>query len=607
MLSFSFKDMLIHVVILACIIIAGQAVAIENELEGQVMSIPNLAYESPEEVKKIIEELKLKVDLMDAELLEYFILYQAYYHAVHEEQELRLRVLQSYDWETSKPEVQARYYQQMIEIFVNLNDMDEALKYLSSSLELLEFIDEPMPRMLILHSGYTVYSSLYMYEQAFKYAERISDLGTQTKSKRIACYGGVDRVESLFYSGDYSSVLEQVNDVINLCNKGIDPLSSDLMETLKMVGQLEKGEGDAHLAIAFYNEKRNNNYEYLVYLEMAIANHYLELSDFDVAESYYLWAYERVEAFGILRLKPRVSEVLANLYLKVKDWDKYVKYINESIESHKQYEKDLYDKSLVFHLAKISASDIEGQLKTIEAQNKRLQLENELAETKLEQTRVLLIWFSAASVILVLAVLFVQKQKAKIKVSMETDTLTKVLSRVSLMESCTKAVAEAKRREQPLSLVVFDLDHFKRVNDTFGHAVGDWVLKTVTRVVRNSIRDKDILGRLGGEEFVICLPNTDIEQARLLSERCREGLERIIAPVAIENLDISASFGVARLDDKVNSLDKLLMTADKCLYQAKHLGRNRVATVLEDKDIGAYKPSMGLCSLQAELGQTPLK
>ncbi|SDJ54630.1 diguanylate cyclase (GGDEF) domain-containing protein [Ferrimonas sediminum] len=353
--------------------------------------------------------------------------------------------------------------------------------------------------------------------------------------------------------------------------------------------------------VEFYSSQdADQGYEYLSTIEHALGKAFLEIGDFEQSKRFLLLAENRLRNQGLDENLREIYPTLFKLYYSLGEFDSSYQYGKLAVEHTEKFARDALDKSMVFEMAKSKYLDFENRLAIAEKNS----LE---AEYKYKQSLVFLGWSTLACVLLVLTVMGVQRQKSKIKASLETDTLTKVLSRVSLMESCTKAVAEAKRREQPLSLVVFDLDLFKRVNDTFGHAVGDWVLKTVSSVVRTSIRDKDILGRLGGEEFVICLPNTDIEQARQLSERCREGLERIISPVAIENLDISASFGVARLDDTVDSLDKLLMTADKCLYQAKHLGRNRVVTVLEDEGTGDYKPSMGLCSLQAELVQTPLK
>ncbi len=580
-----------------------------SDLSQEIERIPQLAYESPAEADAIIKRVRRSLDLLTQESKERFFLFEAYFYGVSQKQQKRLELLLSYDWSGSQPKYQARAYQQIVEAHVNLNQFDHALDNLDLAIHLLPLLQEDMAKMLILHSAYTVFSTLYRYDQALKFADRITALGREGNSKRIQCYGMTNRLDALFLDGQFERVLLEADDAIALCLSSQDQLSADLIRVYQLVASMQVYGGALYeeQAEALYAQLKENQQEYTIFLEHALGAHYFYQGHIEKAGEFYLRAFNRADELDLLRLKPKLAEAVAKVKWRQQRWDEYAAFINLTIDAHKAYEQDLYDKSVYFHLAKINAEDIEGQLKIIEAKNRELQLQNQLAETRFKHIRILFAWASIGCLALFALVVFVQRQKAKIKISLETDTLTKVLSRVSLMESCTKAVTEAKRREQPLSLVVFDLDHFKKINDTFGHAVGDWVLKTVSRVVRNSIRDKDILGRLGGEEFVICLPNTDIEQARQLSERCREGLERIIAPVANNKLDISASFGVAKLDETVDSLDKLLVTADKCLYQAKHLGRNRVATVLDDGCTEAYKPSMGLCSLQAEHGRTPLK
>jgi diguanylate cyclase (GGDEF)-like protein len=120
--------------------------------------------------------------------------------------------------------------------------------------------------------------------------------------------------------------------------------------------------------------------------------------------------------------------------------------------------------------------------------------------------------------------------------------------------------------------LLFDLDHFKAINDTHGHAVGDRVLVETTEVCRAPLRGSDILGRIGGEEFAIVLPHTDSEAALNVAEGIRAALEK--RPITEGVPAISASFGVAALDSRAVQLDELLRRADAALYEAKNRGRN---------------------------------
>ena len=134
--------------------------------------------------------------------------------------------------------------------------------------------------------------------------------------------------------------------------------------------------------------------------------------------------------------------------------------------------------------------------------------------------------------------------------------------------------AQAGRAQTQLAAVIFDLDHFKRVNDIHGHAKGDEVLAAVGQVVSATVRDSDFVGRYGGEEFVALLPDTDCEGGRVLAEKLRLAIEALEVP----DLDrrLAASFGVAVLPGDASTGEQLLRAADRALYLAKENGRNRV-------------------------------
>ncbi|MEA2496992.1 MAG: hypothetical protein QOJ29_4903 [Thermoleophilaceae bacterium] len=155
-----------------------------------------------------------------------------------------------------------------------------------------------------------------------------------------------------------------------------------------------------------------------------------------------------------------------------------------------------------------------------------------------------------------------------------TDSLTGLPNDRSVREAVKRMVAEASRRISPVAAIALDLDHFKQINDTYGHGVGDEVLQAVGVTLRTTIRASDFAGRFGGEEFLILLPDTSTEGAALLAEKLRAAIGRIEIP-GIDRL-ISASLGVAVLLEHAASVDALLKAADHALYAAKHAGRNRV-------------------------------
>lgn len=161
------------------------------------------------------------------------------------------------------------------------------------------------------------------------------------------------------------------------------------------------------------------------------------------------------------------------------------------------------------------------------------------------------------------------------------DELTRLFNRRHFMERLDQEISRSRRHRMFLSIILFDLDHFKDVNDRYGHLVGDRMLQHVARTTRSCLRDHDILARFGGEEFIILLPQTDPSGARLVAERIRGRLAE--TPLDLENgqeagVVTTASFGVCSLRPEEHSADalQLLHQVDEALYKAKAEGRNRV-------------------------------
>jgi diguanylate cyclase (GGDEF)-like protein len=156
------------------------------------------------------------------------------------------------------------------------------------------------------------------------------------------------------------------------------------------------------------------------------------------------------------------------------------------------------------------------------------------------------------------------------------DPLTGVLNRRGLIAALNEHL-DARAAGRNLAVLLLDVDHFKRVNDTHGHDVGDAVLTALARVVDSRIRDRDLLARWGGEEFIVVLPDTDLSTALLRAEQIRRSIARLKIDYEQTQLkDVTASIGVAARPQHARHWDDLVNIADKALYEAKQRGRNRV-------------------------------
>lgn len=169
------------------------------------------------------------------------------------------------------------------------------------------------------------------------------------------------------------------------------------------------------------------------------------------------------------------------------------------------------------------------------------------------------------------------KANQRLHAMANTDSLTGVGNRRWFEAQGRREIERAFRQKEPLCLLIFDVDHFKRINDTHGHDAGDQVLRFISAQMQGGLRGVDLLARLGGEEFIVMLPSTALAEARQVAERLRAQLERSEVEIgAGQSVRVTVSAGISELRGAAHDLDGLLKDADEALYRAKRAGRNQV-------------------------------
>lgn len=168
------------------------------------------------------------------------------------------------------------------------------------------------------------------------------------------------------------------------------------------------------------------------------------------------------------------------------------------------------------------------------------------------------------------------RSEQKLRALAESDALTGLYNRRAFYSRGSHAFRAARQAGEPFTVLMIDLDHFKQINDRWGHAVGDEVLRFMARLLRDELRETDIVGRIGGEEFAVALPHTTEAQARCISERLCQRVFELGAVIAGEAVNLSASFGGVHREARHTSFSDMLMQADSAMYSAKDQGRNTV-------------------------------
>ncbi len=176
----------------------------------------------------------------------------------------------------------------------------------------------------------------------------------------------------------------------------------------------------------------------------------------------------------------------------------------------------------------------------------------------------------------------VREQNRQLAKLSRTDGLSTLLNRTAWEETAATEFRRHRRSGRPVSLLMLDIDHFKRINDTFGHLVGDQVIRGIGALLRLSMREFDVAGRYGGEEFGIVLPETDAAGALVIAERIRKAIEAAVM-VDSEDIRCTVSIGTATADDTLANHGEWIACADRALYRAKELGRDRTVQHESDK------------------------
>jgi len=187
--------------------------------------------------------------------------------------------------------------------------------------------------------------------------------------------------------------------------------------------------------------------------------------------------------------------------------------------------------------------------------------------------------------------------QTRLKISMETmasvDPLTKLLNRRAFQEVINREHASAKRMSKPFSLLLFDLDRFKMLNDNYGHGIGDQILTGISEIAQHTLRNSDWLSRWGGEEFLAILPDTDENGAFKIAERLRQKIEKFSIPYNKQKIKTSASIGISCYPRDGDTPEFLLKATDAALYEAKKSGRNRVVEAKNKREVYSIAARLG--------------
>lgn len=267
-------------------------------------------------------------------------------------------------------------------------------------------------------------------------------------------------------------------------------------------------------------------------------------------------------------------------------------------EAEKAYLGDVKAREVVYAMFDEQVQQQSKQLEFAEKNLELLRRQQMLERESAQKTRLAMVFLMLMLAGIIFWAIQIKRHQSQLQRLAQTDTLTGLGNRHFFTLKSERALVDAARAGEPAALVMFDLDHFKAINDTYGHGAGDWVLKQVGKTCSSHCRKVDYLGRIGGEEFAVLLYGLDLDTATLVAEDCRSQLAQIDTRECGYSFVVTASFGVSSTAQSGYDLSRLLSHADQMLYRAKDEGRNRVcaysAEIAADSKSPKRSPSLSV-------------
>lgn len=526
--------------------------------------------------KQKIDELKQTEIQLTSEQKYYLTLLEGHYFAYSGEYDKAKNKLQFILNSNANKQIKHRANHTLIMISAAEKDWSKGLTYLRQNIKFLPKLKSREHYQNTLLVSILFYNQLKQYKLALKYSKFLT---SETLSSKDNCLWYQLTLEAQFYTNQLTATDKRINNAINACQEANYNAASNIIRLYKAKIFLIDNQPSEAIALLLTYLEEINNIRYPMLIAEAnniIGKAYWELGDINSAEKHANEAKDTNKALTIIK---QAADTYKLLFQIAKADENH----QQALEYHEQYAKldkanldETKAKHLAFQLAEHQAFEQESQIKLLNEQNNALAAEQALAKTEAANKKLIIL--SLALIILVLSVLGFRFYRAhkRVKELAEYDPLTGIFNRGHFTHVTESALKYCKNAQQDLSLIMFDLDHFKKINDSFGHGCGDWALKETIKVCKSIGRQNDIFARLGGEEFCLLLTSCDKQAALQRAEACRKAIAEIDTNDSGFDFTVTASFGITDVETSGYDLEKLLADADSAAYASKHAGRNKV-------------------------------
>jgi diguanylate cyclase (GGDEF)-like protein len=455
---------------------------------------------------------------------------------------------------------------------------DEAFAQLGRLLALLpQVTDKDARQQGLLVIGY-LYNQVGEYDLGLSYADRAA---AEDTSVRAVCRSSQLRLEALYRSGRLATdMMQPFVSAIATCGEIGEVLWANLIRVYIARFDIDQGRNaDAiKLLNSYYGETRATGYRRLIAeYDAWLARAYKNQGQSTMARQFALRVIDDASSQNQFT-EPMVNSyrLLYQLALEQGDTKSALAYHEKFAAADKGYLDDVSARQIAFERAKHEAAANRMQIDALNKQNEVLQLQQALGKKAVETSRLYIALLILVAVFIALFAYRTKRSQLHFMKLSRIDGLTGIDNRPHFIAQAERALEASRRLGEEVCVILCDLDHFKAINDKYGHATGDHVLRQSVLACRTHLRASDLFGRFGGEEFCILLPGCSIADARQRCEQLRAAIATVASDSANPGSTVSASFGVAATSSSGYELRQLLAHADAALYRAKFAGRNCV-------------------------------
>jgi diguanylate cyclase (GGDEF)-like protein len=567
------------VVLLAALLLGGAVLALQpGELDTRLRQADALKSSDYTRFAAMLGEIEAdQKDNLSAEQRQYLNFLKAWERGYAGDYEAAIPIYKAVIAESPDSVLQFRATASLVSILTIARRYLEAYTYLDLLVERMPQTTDLLAREQGLHAAALLNNQAGQYELGLEFSTRLLHERMGLRGECIARYL---RVESLYKSKRLDPDGDDVAFALESCSRHGEVVFSSAVRSYQAHAFIDQGRYSDAIGLLerSYDEVQKTRYLRIISeYDVLLAESHWRLGDLARARNYALRAIDKRLPNEVTESLIAAYRVLYRVAQQQNDAKTALMYHEKYAEADKQNFDDVSARSLAYQMARHQANATRLQIDSLNKQNQVLQLQQQLGAKAVETSRLYIALLTAVLLMIVLWAFYTKRRQLHFRRLAQRDGLTQIANRPHFLDMSARALEECRRARGEAAVVLFDLDHFKIINDRHGHAAGDHVLRKVTAACSTYLRAEQYFGRIGGEEFAILLVGYDELRATALAEQLRQAVVAANADGALGNFTVSASFGVTTTRKAGFELHQLLACADAALYKAKLDGRDRVS------------------------------